>query len=74
MTSYMKIIIAGSAAILQSAANQYIAATAANMNTRRLPSTSAAAVATNGWSVEEQLYKTKMWLKQRNQSMLTKPP
>ena len=73
MTSYMIIIIAGSAAILQSAANQYIAATAANMNTRRLPSTSAA-VATNGWSVEEQLYKTKMWLKQRNQSMLTKPP
>ena len=72
MTSYMIIIIAGSAAILQSAANQYIAATAANMNASRLPSTSA--VATNGWSVEEQLYKTKMWLKQRNQDMLTKPP
>ena len=70
----MMIMIAGSAAILQSAANQYIAATAANMHASRLPTTSAGAVATNGWSVEEQLYKTKMWLKQRNQSMLTKPP
>ena len=27
----------------------------------------------NGWTVEEQIYKSKMWLKQRNQSMLSKP-
>ena len=27
----------------------------------------------NGWTVEEQIYKSKMWLQQRNQSMLPKP-
>lgn len=25
----------------------------------------------NGWTVEEQIYKSKMWLKQRNQSMMS---
>ena len=27
----------------------------------------------NAWTVEEQIYKSKMWLQQRNQSMLPKP-
>ena len=28
---------------------------------------------TSSWTVEEQIYKSKMWLQQRNQSMLPKP-
>ena len=70
---YKIIFFSGSAAILQSAADQYIAATATNMNFSRF-STSTAVATNGGWSVEEQLYKSKMWLKQRNQSMLSKPP
>ena len=27
----------------------------------------------NAWTVEEQIYKSKLWLQQRNQSMLPKP-
>ena len=27
----------------------------------------------NAWTVEEQIYKSKMWLQQRNQSMLPNP-